>query len=240
MRRLINTFIYYNEICEKHPKFKTKYEQWSQRIGGMMSISAEAVNARYNNFRQVTPTISHDYSNYNQVVEHLISTIVRPNSKMPPNLPSSDRTQAKSAEKAQSDPFDLSIDQLPNDPNDSTITERNSNFGNSSEIIHEEQKATEFKFHFDALPDLDHCGSSLDEHFDLFSSDDEEQVFENGQGFFDEYRFEDASLLVTEPKLKQRRSKKYCYRESELLLSLIHICRCRRSTLCRSRWSPYH
>ena len=25
-----------------------------------------------------------------------------------------------------------------------------------------------------------------------------------------------------------------------LPLSLIHICRCRRSTLCRSRWSPYH
>ena len=24
------------------------------------------------------------------------------------------------------------------------------------------------------------------------------------------------------------------------ILSLIHICRCRRSTLCRSRWSPYH
>ena len=24
------------------------------------------------------------------------------------------------------------------------------------------------------------------------------------------------------------------------LLSLIHICRCRRPTLCRSRWSPYH
>ena len=23
-------------------------------------------------------------------------------------------------------------------------------------------------------------------------------------------------------------------------LSLIHIWRCRRSTLCRSRWSPYH
>ena len=23
-------------------------------------------------------------------------------------------------------------------------------------------------------------------------------------------------------------------------LSLIHILRCRRSTLCRSRWSPYH
>ena len=25
-----------------------------------------------------------------------------------------------------------------------------------------------------------------------------------------------------------------------VLLSLIHIWRCRRSTLCRSRWSPYH
>ena len=25
-----------------------------------------------------------------------------------------------------------------------------------------------------------------------------------------------------------------------LVLSLIHIWRCRRSTLCRSRWSPYH
>eukprot|EP00826_Nyctotherus_ovalis_P061311 TRINITY_DN870_c0_g1_i2.p2 TRINITY_DN870_c0_g1~~TRINITY_DN870_c0_g1_i2.p2 ORF type:complete len:138 (-),score=21.19 TRINITY_DN870_c0_g1_i2:19-432(-) len=25
-----------------------------------------------------------------------------------------------------------------------------------------------------------------------------------------------------------------------IFLSLIHICRCRRSTLCRSRWSPYH
>ena len=27
---------------------------------------------------------------------------------------------------------------------------------------------------------------------------------------------------------------------AEILLSLIHIWRCRRSTLCRSRWSPYH
>ena len=27
---------------------------------------------------------------------------------------------------------------------------------------------------------------------------------------------------------------------SSLMLSLIHIWRCRRSTLCRSRWSPYH
>ena len=28
--------------------------------------------------------------------------------------------------------------------------------------------------------------------------------------------------------------------EAPLALSLIHIWRCRRSTLCRSRWSPYH
>ena len=28
--------------------------------------------------------------------------------------------------------------------------------------------------------------------------------------------------------------------KSSILLSLIHIWRCRRSTLCRSRWSPYH
>ena len=25
-----------------------------------------------------------------------------------------------------------------------------------------------------------------------------------------------------------------------LMLSLIHICRCRRYAVCRSRWSPYH
>eukprot|EP00826_Nyctotherus_ovalis_P048298 TRINITY_DN5668_c0_g2_i1.p1 TRINITY_DN5668_c0_g2~~TRINITY_DN5668_c0_g2_i1.p1 ORF type:complete len:245 (-),score=25.58 TRINITY_DN5668_c0_g2_i1:24-758(-) len=27
---------------------------------------------------------------------------------------------------------------------------------------------------------------------------------------------------------------------NEILLSLIHICRCRRYAVCRSRWSPYH
>eukprot|EP00826_Nyctotherus_ovalis_P006951 TRINITY_DN11699_c0_g2_i1.p1 TRINITY_DN11699_c0_g2~~TRINITY_DN11699_c0_g2_i1.p1 ORF type:complete len:120 (+),score=22.45 TRINITY_DN11699_c0_g2_i1:29-388(+) len=27
---------------------------------------------------------------------------------------------------------------------------------------------------------------------------------------------------------------------SHVLLSLIHICRCRRYAVCRSRWSPYH
>ena len=38
----------------------------------------------------------------------------------------------------------------------------------------------------------------------------------------------DLSWLVSRPKLIQQ------------YLSLIHIWRCRRSTLCRSRWSPYH
>ena len=33
---------------------------------------------------------------------------------------------------------------------------------------------------------------------------------------------------------------KWGWRTAMLGLSLIHICRCRRSTLCRSRWSPYH
>ena len=32
----------------------------------------------------------------------------------------------------------------------------------------------------------------------------------------------------------------YCNLYTQLYLSLIHIWRCRRSTLCRSRWSPYH
>ena len=31
-----------------------------------------------------------------------------------------------------------------------------------------------------------------------------------------------------------------CKAFTDLYLSLIHIWRCRRSTLCRSRWSPYH
>ena len=34
-------------------------------------------------------------------------------------------------------------------------------------------------------------------------------------------------------------SKKYLFNK-EMALSLIHICRCRRSTLCRSRRSQYH
>eukprot|EP00826_Nyctotherus_ovalis_P017909 TRINITY_DN15300_c0_g1_i1.p2 TRINITY_DN15300_c0_g1~~TRINITY_DN15300_c0_g1_i1.p2 ORF type:complete len:100 (-),score=2.79 TRINITY_DN15300_c0_g1_i1:17-316(-) len=39
---------------------------------------------------------------------------------------------------------------------------------------------------------------------------------------------------------KQILTRKHVKLILEILLSLIHICRCRRSTLCRSRWSPYH
>eukprot|EP00826_Nyctotherus_ovalis_P039915 TRINITY_DN3875_c0_g1_i26.p1 TRINITY_DN3875_c0_g1~~TRINITY_DN3875_c0_g1_i26.p1 ORF type:complete len:110 (+),score=29.11 TRINITY_DN3875_c0_g1_i26:73-402(+) len=31
-----------------------------------------------------------------------------------------------------------------------------------------------------------------------------------------------------------------CFESGNLDLSLIHICRCRRYAVCRSRWSPYH
>ena len=46
-----------------------------------------------------------------------------------------------------------------------------------------------------------------------------------------EYNF---GFCVTDPLLQNTSVCAYC------VLSLIHIWRCRRSTLCRSRWSPYH
>ena len=44
-------------------------------------------------------------------------------------------------------------------------------------------------------------------------------------------------LLSKHYDLSNYRSKNF---NEFINLSLIHICRCRRSTLCRSRWSPYH
>eukprot|EP00826_Nyctotherus_ovalis_P047867 TRINITY_DN5578_c0_g2_i4.p2 TRINITY_DN5578_c0_g2~~TRINITY_DN5578_c0_g2_i4.p2 ORF type:complete len:124 (+),score=17.90 TRINITY_DN5578_c0_g2_i4:1167-1538(+) len=35
-------------------------------------------------------------------------------------------------------------------------------------------------------------------------------------------------------------SKQYQKKSTGFNLSLIHICRCRRYAVCRSRWSPYH
>ena len=49
----------------------------------------------------------------------------------------------------------------------------------------------------------------------------------------------DSSDLTQMPeKLRMQLSESIT--PTVLGLSLIHICRCRRSTLCRSRWSPYH
>ena len=61
-------------------------------------------------------------------------------------------------------------------------------------------------------------------------------------------RLERRALTCRSPFQIPRRlaSPKHQHRRSDsthqpfLVLSLIHIWRCRRSTLCRSRWSPYH
>eukprot|EP00826_Nyctotherus_ovalis_P038761 TRINITY_DN3652_c0_g1_i1.p1 TRINITY_DN3652_c0_g1~~TRINITY_DN3652_c0_g1_i1.p1 ORF type:complete len:335 (-),score=67.29 TRINITY_DN3652_c0_g1_i1:20-1024(-) len=45
--------------------------------------------------------------------------------------------------------------------------------------------------------------------------------------------------VSAENKNKEMVNSNTSYKEDKFL-SLIHICRCRRSTLCRSRWSPYH
>ena len=45
-----------------------------------------------------------------------------------------------------------------------------------------------------------------------------------------------CSLQGTKQKERYRRESAW----ERFRLSLIHIWRCRRSTLCRSRWSPYH
>ena len=55
-----------------------------------------------------------------------------------------------------------------------------------------------------------------------------------------------ANLMTNDAELKTKYNTlsvtKECSRipGEGLWLSLIHIWRCRRSTLCRSRWSPYH
>ena len=41
-------------------------------------------------------------------------------------------------------------------------------------------------------------------------------------------------------KLKAISKKNQIYSNFLGMLSLIHICRCRRRLRCRSRWSPYH
>eukprot|EP00826_Nyctotherus_ovalis_P009129 TRINITY_DN12397_c0_g1_i4.p2 TRINITY_DN12397_c0_g1~~TRINITY_DN12397_c0_g1_i4.p2 ORF type:complete len:110 (-),score=18.55 TRINITY_DN12397_c0_g1_i4:17-346(-) len=52
-----------------------------------------------------------------------------------------------------------------------------------------------------------------------------------------------AALLVKINRLTDENKKlklKNSIMENRINLSLIHICRCRRYAVCRSRWSPYH
>ena len=51
-----------------------------------------------------------------------------------------------------------------------------------------------------------------------------------------------TTLKLGTPVLRLRFMPGLSFQEKTLTyrLSLIHICRCRRYSLCRSRWSPYH
>ena len=59
-----------------------------------------------------------------------------------------------------------------------------------------------------------------------------------GQSVAKTLRFFDFSRWRPSPSWISKSWTFICWRYLEL--SLIHIWRCRRSTLCRSRWSPYH
>eukprot|EP00826_Nyctotherus_ovalis_P022867 TRINITY_DN17653_c0_g1_i3.p1 TRINITY_DN17653_c0_g1~~TRINITY_DN17653_c0_g1_i3.p1 ORF type:complete len:103 (+),score=20.96 TRINITY_DN17653_c0_g1_i3:673-981(+) len=48
------------------------------------------------------------------------------------------------------------------------------------------------------------------------------------------------TLLLKNSEKVVETGKKHERLSQILLLSLIHICRCRRYAVCRSRWSPYH
>eukprot|EP00826_Nyctotherus_ovalis_P007493 TRINITY_DN11884_c0_g1_i2.p2 TRINITY_DN11884_c0_g1~~TRINITY_DN11884_c0_g1_i2.p2 ORF type:complete len:223 (-),score=105.87 TRINITY_DN11884_c0_g1_i2:20-688(-) len=45
---------------------------------------------------------------------------------------------------------------------------------------------------------------------------------------------------IEEERRKQKKLQEMIRKRREEELSLIHICRCRRYAVCRSRWSPYH
>eukprot|EP00826_Nyctotherus_ovalis_P021926 TRINITY_DN17160_c0_g1_i1.p1 TRINITY_DN17160_c0_g1~~TRINITY_DN17160_c0_g1_i1.p1 ORF type:complete len:177 (+),score=19.13 TRINITY_DN17160_c0_g1_i1:503-1033(+) len=56
------------------------------------------------------------------------------------------------------------------------------------------------------------------------------------QNFFETVAKRTPNLLLT----VTTDHKVHLWIETFTLLSLIHICRCRRYAVCRSRWSPYH
>ena len=60
-------------------------------------------------------------------------------------------------------------------------------------------------------------------------------------------RLKDKKIVVTAAAQGIGRSTALAFADegaeviaTDINLSLIHICRCRRYSLCRSRWSPYH
>ena len=58
--------------------------------------------------------------------------------------------------------------------------------------------------------------------------------------YFTIYKKNKQTNKQRKKKEKENRKQAYARVDLDLDLSLIHIWRCRRSTLCRSRWSPYH
>eukprot|EP00826_Nyctotherus_ovalis_P004772 TRINITY_DN11053_c0_g2_i1.p1 TRINITY_DN11053_c0_g2~~TRINITY_DN11053_c0_g2_i1.p1 ORF type:complete len:127 (-),score=21.13 TRINITY_DN11053_c0_g2_i1:23-403(-) len=65
----------------------------------------------------------------------------------------------------------------------------------------------------------------------------------NAKGFGGEVGKELEALNTVLMMGLEGRPRKIClgkHMYSALILSLIHICRCRRYAVCRSRWSPYH
>eukprot|EP00826_Nyctotherus_ovalis_P021666 TRINITY_DN17035_c0_g3_i3.p2 TRINITY_DN17035_c0_g3~~TRINITY_DN17035_c0_g3_i3.p2 ORF type:complete len:130 (-),score=19.36 TRINITY_DN17035_c0_g3_i3:13-402(-) len=51
---------------------------------------------------------------------------------------------------------------------------------------------------------------------------------------------DDRTISRLIKKMKTKHGSEMYSTSTHLVLSLIHICRCRRYAVCRSRWSPYH
>eukprot|EP00826_Nyctotherus_ovalis_P017113 TRINITY_DN15010_c0_g1_i1.p1 TRINITY_DN15010_c0_g1~~TRINITY_DN15010_c0_g1_i1.p1 ORF type:complete len:111 (-),score=20.31 TRINITY_DN15010_c0_g1_i1:13-345(-) len=58
--------------------------------------------------------------------------------------------------------------------------------------------------------------------------------------FIEFKHFLDGNVRMKALELSERRSSSGKRKRISIDLSLIHICRCRRYAVCRSRWSPYH
>ena len=103
-----------------------------------------------------------------------------------------------------------------------------------AEMSEDEIERTVYDLFADPVIEIGSCTGALLDSNDLFPHPPEAVI----QGGFKPGVTDNAGqagldgLLTLYPRLA---------RQSQVAtLSLIHICRCRRSTLCRSRWSPYH